>query len=408
MREAMMGRYRLFAAFVLFWLAAAILGVVRGGFVPWFLTGSLGALLIYALLIPALCLKGASAAVSLSGEKTAAGESVQVKLELRLSGRIPLPWLTVRSVWKDGAGRDRYRSTRLLEPGRRRTVGCRYAIRDLERGIYRLDSIDLVTGDLFGLMTVSKRLPLDGVLTVLPRPCPLSLTDGRADSGSALRADGGGAAGTGPFAGLRAYQPGDPLRLIHWPATARTGSLQSAQRDAERSDRLSVILCGSRADRFEAEVAVAAGILAAAFASGVRPAFACAPHLRPAAQRGLPVSAIADWEELQVELAGLLSPAGSEEEGRTAFAAALRQAVSEGPPGFPVYAVTASPDEAAVQACGELARHRRTVLIHVLAREERDAAHARWEAELIRRGCAYRTVLLPADGEGGARHGGIA
>jgi len=409
-----MGRYRLFAAFAFLWLAAAALGVARGGFAPWFLAGSLGVLLLYALLIPALCLRGTSGGIRLSKDRVAAGETVQVKIDLRFTSWFPLPWLTVRGVWKDGAGRERYRSTRLLYPGRRRSAGCRYVIRDIDRGIYRLDYLELITGDLFGLLTVVKRLPLEAVLTALPVPFTPALSGGWSGTGGAPLAEGRGTPGTEPAAAVRDYQPGDPLRLIHWPATARTGSLKSAEPAPERPDRVYVLLAGGRAERFEAEVSAAAGLLAQAAASGARLGFACGGQLRAAAgpaSTGELYSA-GQWDELLTALAGLIAPGApgaAAESGQPALAEALRQPAADYPPGSRMYVVAADPDERLAADCGELARNRRVALIHVLDREEEQAAGApRWEAEFIRRGCSYRAVLLPSDGKGGVRHGGIA
>ena len=42
--------------------------------------------------------------------------------------------------------------------------------------------------------------------------------------------------------GIRGYQPGDPVRDIHWPATARTGEAQVRVRDYSARSRLLVVL----------------------------------------------------------------------------------------------------------------------------------------------------------------------
>jgi len=42
--------------------------------------------------------------------------------------------------------------------------------------------------------------------------------------------------------GIRAYQPGDPVRDIHWPATARTGDVQVLVHDYSARSRLLVVL----------------------------------------------------------------------------------------------------------------------------------------------------------------------
>jgi uncharacterized protein (DUF58 family) len=100
------------------------------------------------------------------------------------------------------------------------TLTCR------QRGYYRLGPLRLQTGDLLGMeqrsllvreprhLTVYPRivaleqlgLPTRSALTTLPARTPLFEDPSR-------------------IMGVRSYQAGDSPRRIHWPATARTGSL---------------------------------------------------------------------------------------------------------------------------------------------------------------------------------------
>lgn len=421
-----MGRFRLFAAFAVFWMAAVALGAARGGFVPWFLAGSLGFLLLYALLIPALCLRGAGGTISVSSERAIAGEKVEVKVELCLAGWIPLPWLSVRGVWTDAAGRMRYRSTRLLFPGRRRSVGCRYIIRDLDRGVFRHERVELTTGDLFGLLTVTKRLPLEAELTALPFPlAPPPLPEWGGAGGASLP-ENRMPAGPEPSSGIREYQPGDPLRLIHWLATARTGSLKSVDSEPEHPDRVFVLLDGRHADRFETEVGAAAGLLIQAASQGAWTAFFCNAGLPPAAS-GLRTAGYSPGQvkELLEVLAALREPdadtgadadagagAGAGAGDSEAFAEFVRRKARELPAGSTVFLVTANPDEKLALSCAELARsNRKAAVIHVRAElaegETPDPEDGRREKWFARSGCSYGAVYH-SGGKGGARHGRIA
>src|SRR5262249_36238025 len=44
------------------------------------------------------------------------------------------------------------------------------------------------------------------------------------------------------IAGVRSYQPGDPLNRVHWPATARTGVLHSKVYDASTIAGATIVL----------------------------------------------------------------------------------------------------------------------------------------------------------------------
>jgi uncharacterized protein (DUF58 family) len=90
------------------------------------------------------------------------------------------------------------------------------------RGLYILGGTRLQTGDPLGIYTVTINNPTSQTLLVLPPVVPLPSIDvtpggfmgeGRPRSHSPEKTVGA--------AGVREYQPGDALRLIHWPTTAK-------------------------------------------------------------------------------------------------------------------------------------------------------------------------------------------
>jgi uncharacterized protein (DUF58 family) len=94
------------------------------------------------------------------------------------------------------------------------------------RGVFTLGPTTLYTGDPFGLYTASLHYPDSIPLTVTPPIVPLPT----------IEVAPGGRAGEGRSRpntfernvsshGVRAYVPGDNLNWIHWPTSARQGSL---------------------------------------------------------------------------------------------------------------------------------------------------------------------------------------
>ena len=90
------------------------------------------------------------------------------------------------------------------------------------RGLYTLGGTSLQSGDPLGIYTVRIDDPSSQTLLVLPPVVPLPpidvtpggfLGDGRPRSHSPEESVGA--------AGVREYQPGDALRMIHWPSTAK-------------------------------------------------------------------------------------------------------------------------------------------------------------------------------------------
>jgi uncharacterized protein (DUF58 family) len=119
----------------------------------------------------------------------------------------------------------------------------RHRVRFLHRGYYDLGSVSLTAGDMLGLTKAHKIIDLSVPVLVYPRlldpediPVPLSRTLGEIVRQRQLLHD--------PFLirGIRPYQPGDPVRDIHWPATARTGEVHVRVHDCTSRTRLMVVL----------------------------------------------------------------------------------------------------------------------------------------------------------------------
>lgn len=93
------------------------------------------------------------------------------------------------------------------------------------RGRYELDEVRISTRFPFALFTKTRILSVGGEMLAYPRISPVGLP-----AGDALKQTGWDASmqrGQGiDFFALREMQPGDELRWVHWPSTARTGTFQ--------------------------------------------------------------------------------------------------------------------------------------------------------------------------------------
>jgi len=111
------------------------------------------------------------------------------------------------------------------------------------RGAYPLGPTRLASGDPFGLFSVSRSLPAENSLLVLPLLLPLThfpvpqgiLPGGRASS---QKSDD-----ISPQAsGVREYAPGDPLKRIHWPSSARRGKWMVKEFDQDPAAEMWIFL----------------------------------------------------------------------------------------------------------------------------------------------------------------------
>lgn len=141
----------------------------------------------------------------------------------------------------------------------------------LPRGEHRFDQPGVSLGDAFGLARVRRASRADTTLLVLPERVPVVVPFW--ESGAARRAGqhAGLLRGRAELGGVRDYEPGDPLSLIHWAQTARRGRLQTKELHGEsgRGATLTVLLDAQAPspgtagdDAFELAVSAAASLLA--------------------------------------------------------------------------------------------------------------------------------------------------
>jgi uncharacterized protein (DUF58 family) len=143
------------------------------------------------------------------------------------------------------------------------------------RGEHTLGSPWVAIADPFGLVRVRRAVRSSATLLAIARTVPVGLPFWEGASrrmGDAV----GRARGRVELTGIRDYEPGDPLSLIHWTQTARRGRLQTKELHGEagRGRRLMIVLdatesghAGSRED-FEVAVSAAASLVAGCAARG--------------------------------------------------------------------------------------------------------------------------------------------
>ena len=91
------------------------------------------------------------------------------------------------------------------------------------RGAFTFGPVRLTVSDLFERGTNSEERELPGELLVRPRTLPVRAPRLAAAPLGTSRARTSLFTDASRFAGVRPYQPGDPIRRIHWRATARIG-----------------------------------------------------------------------------------------------------------------------------------------------------------------------------------------
>ncbi len=184
-----------------------------------------------------------------------AGDTVEMVEVLENHKLLPVFWLRVESTL-DAALRFHTEETLDIHEGRRtqyhkslftlgpyRRIRRKHKVVCMRRGVYRLDTVSVSAGDLFGMGDQQRSFPVDTAITVYPNvidmadvPLPSHGWQGDVTVRRWIVED--------PFiiAGVREYQSGDPMNRIHWKATARTGAMQVYKHDYTAEQRLVVYL----------------------------------------------------------------------------------------------------------------------------------------------------------------------
>jgi len=224
----------------IFGLLAGISGLLLFGILfgasLWMLAGVAAALVVAAAWCTVTLWTGAATAVRcVLPAEVRVGTRLPVTVSLRNQGKWPILWLLVEDLvprWSTASD-----PPTLQVAGQRvgvlmlwagETKQLDYEIRLQRRGYVQVGPTVLETGDLMGLFRRYRVANEPQFVTVLPEVIPLGTYEigSRRPIGEIRMRDNVMADPT-RLRGIRRWQPGDPMRSVHWAATARTGVLHS-------------------------------------------------------------------------------------------------------------------------------------------------------------------------------------
>ena len=238
---------------VLFLVLAGVGLALREGFLV--ALGGMGALTMgISWAWYRLSLEGLSYGRELPSMRVFLGEEIPFSVRVVNSKPLPLPRVRVDDDFPDGV--------ELLDGTLKRSpkpnlfnlshsaalawyesIRWSYHIRCRRRGYFRFGPVEVQSGDLFGFFTAIDQDPRVNHLLVYPRVIPLPELGlpalrpfGDLKSRSWIFQD------TARPAGVRDYQPGDPMKLVDWKATARTQALKVRDLESTVSHSLVIVL----------------------------------------------------------------------------------------------------------------------------------------------------------------------
>jgi uncharacterized protein (DUF58 family) len=143
------------------------------------------------------------------------------------------------------------------------------------RGDVRTASVVVRSSAPFGVAERRRRLAVDATTLVLPRVVPIGgvpFVDAVNTTEPAIHTSP--RPGRGPeYLSVREYRPGDSLRHVHWPLTARHGQVMVREFEEEQTRRLAVVVdtehdSGDVWTPLDRACSVAASVMEAALAHG--------------------------------------------------------------------------------------------------------------------------------------------
>ncbi len=161
-------------------------------------------------------------------------EGSEVEVTIRVHSKERIPSLKIRDDVPGDLDLVDGSSEWVVSLGKGETRELRYTVR-MKRGIHEFNWIELDYRDPFGFFhsrkVVDDYFELIGVPIIEDVPTPYS-TRGTKITIGALPSP---RVGEGvEFHAIREYQPGDPLKIINWKATARTGRIMANEYESER------------------------------------------------------------------------------------------------------------------------------------------------------------------------------
>jgi uncharacterized protein (DUF58 family) len=167
------------------------------------------------------------------------GDQLRATYTLRNTSRLPKAWLEVHNP-----------STLPIPlPGRAISLGPRrerYWVARVpltRRGHFRVDPLQIRTGDPFGFFEANASVGHGVTVIVYPRVEQLPRWRLQAVNLEGSRSRPVRTQQTTPLAlSIRPYAPGDSFNRIHWPSTARTGEIQVKEFDLEQTADVWLIL----------------------------------------------------------------------------------------------------------------------------------------------------------------------
>ena len=172
------------------------------------------------------------------GAMLVVGDALQERFIVSNESPLPLHWLE----FADSSRLPGYNPRQVVSCGGGSSYQWRVEAQCTQRGVFRLGPHMLRTGDPFGLFGLEFADSRSESLLVYPRVAHIPDLELPRESSSGQDRRRRTYSGSERAQAVRAYQPGDSLRHVHWPISARQGELIVTDVETEPSGDLWIVL----------------------------------------------------------------------------------------------------------------------------------------------------------------------
>lgn len=240
-----------------------VFAMFQGGMVSWTIFYAILPFALYSLLLFFYPLSNFTVQRQIESSSLQMGDSLKVKTILTRRIPFPLLYTVVYDEWANGDMQKLgQKKQELFILGWRRKLTWTYEIEQLMRGEHVAANVQIEVSDFFGWIQKRKAFSVISRVLVYPKieaihyePLGVQYAGGVAMTPFKLLKD------TTLVTGVRDYEEGDRMSLIHWKSFARTQTLQTKEFENRGSEDFQLILDNRRSATFEAQVSFAASIL---------------------------------------------------------------------------------------------------------------------------------------------------
>lgn len=244
-----------------------LFGKYEGGFVSWFLFYAVAALLFYMFIVYKFSLREVKMSRIFNKSKFYSGEDIIVNLLFKNHGSMPHAYLIISDVYPKKLKMDGVKQYEIIYPWFKTKMQVEYVVKNVPRGVYVWEHIDLLTGDPFGLIKVKRLVPVVDKALVYPKFYTIvnwnmreSIRVGNFHSQNRINED------TSSVVGVRDYRYGDRYNRIHWKQTAKSNKLMTKEFEKVITNNYMFFLNQSnsnysRQEHFEAAIELTASLV---------------------------------------------------------------------------------------------------------------------------------------------------